>query len=163
MLIKKKIKAGKASGISRLKKGTGVEQVLNRCSQEDRDQRKEEREKKNTPLTPKGGKTASEADLEMFEKFWALWPDKSRRSNRANTLKKWKSLKMSRELFTEIMEGLEHHLKCEGWIKERGDWIPGAVPWLNQNKWTERPKKKIGFAKDGHDGLETLDTGLLSK
>ena len=87
---------------------------------------------KQPPLPPKGE--------EMFEKFWKEYPNQV---SRGDAEKIWKSMKVTEELFPEIITGLLRAKKSAQWTKESGQYIPHASRWLRSKGWLDIYPKTI--------------------
>ena len=96
---------------------------------------------KETPLTPQGA--------EWFETFLKRYRehDHNRRTKRADALKRWVSLEVDDEKFTEIMAGLDRWIVSHEWVKEGGKFVPGAQVWLSpeSEKWKAHPPAPQGL------------------
>ena len=71
----------------------------------------------------------------LFDDFWKIYPG-PRKNNKpkAKTLFN-KQNKATQEL---IINHIRHRsLNDPEWLKDNGDFIPGPVPFLNQNRWTD--------------------------
>lgn len=97
--------------------------------------------KKKQPLSP-GGDGYSEG----FKKWWAAYPKGQRKRGKPKCWKKWQREKL--EARTEdILACLEAAKKSRDWKGDRGQYIPGPHPWLNDAPWLTED-----FAKDAADG-----------
>ena len=68
-----------------------------------------------------------------FDVFWEKYPNKCNYS-------KAKDAFMRLDIpVEEIMEGLEHHLKCNYWVNNNGQFVPFPDKWLNSCGWKNRP------------------------
>ena len=96
----------------------------------------------NTPLPPKGDATAKKpktpnAPSEAFAAFWTRYPSQ-RKADKSGAWKKWQDKKLD-AIAEEVMAGLSRWLASEDWRRQGGQYIPGPVPWLNQEKWLAYP------------------------
>ena len=69
-----------------------------------------------------------------FEKFWQRYPKKRAKKP---AYKAWCKLKLTRGLFTEIMQALQQHKRSEQWQRDNGRFIPLPTTWINQERWTD--------------------------
>jgi len=97
--------------------------------------------KKKQPLSP-GGDGYSEG----FKKWWAAYPKGQRKRGKPKCWKKWQREKLEARA-DDILACLEAAKKSRDWKKDRGQYIPGPHPWLNDAPWLTE-----NFAKDAADG-----------
>ena len=74
---------------------------------------------------------------ETFDRFWAAYPKK-----RAKPVawKSWQKLKLTRQLYTEIMQGLNNWKKSIEWQQKTeppGRVIPLPATFINQERWAD--------------------------
>lgn len=74
-----------------------------------------------------------------FEKFWASYPRKHAKTTARKT---WGKLKITRQLYTEIMIGLGNWKMSSEWQKSEGQFIPLPSSWLNQQRWNDEVEIK---------------------
>ncbi|QQR81232.1 MAG: hypothetical protein IPJ69_03595 [Deltaproteobacteria bacterium] len=87
---------------------------------------------KQPPLPPEGEV--------WFEKFWKEYPNQV---SRGEAEKIWKNMKVTEEIFPEIMTGLLRAKKSAQWLKESGQYIPHAARWLKSKGWQDVYPKTI--------------------
>jgi hypothetical protein len=111
-------------------------------------EQEQEPEQEESPLTPvKPGGVV----LPGFDRFWTTWPTHGRKVAKAQCLRKWVS--KGCELIAEaVVAAVEAAKASDAWTKEKGDFIPAPLVWLNQNRWeapteaqaaAERPEPNV--------------------
>jgi len=79
-----------------------------------------------TPLTPlEGGR---------FEEFWKAYPKKQAKKP---AQKVFTSLKITDDMFRDLMAGLQALKETEQWMKDGGKYVPLPVTFLRQERWTD--------------------------
>lgn len=71
---------------------------------------------------------------ELFARFWKLYP---RKVGKDKAEKAWAKLKLTQDLFNEIIAALAKHAVTPGWTKDGGQFIPHASTWLNGKRWED--------------------------
>lgn len=84
--------------------------------------------------TNKNGKNVKNNNTYHFDEFWAAFPKKKAKND---AVKAWNKIKMTDELFTEIMTALALHKKTPEWTKDNGQFIPNCSTWLNGKRWED--------------------------
>lgn len=84
------------------------------------------------PCAPAAHDCGQKADL--FDRFWALYPNKK---NKANARKAWAKLKVTDDLFNQIIAGLARYCASPDWTKDGGQFIPHPTTWLNGKRWED--------------------------
>lgn len=95
---------------------------------ENREKRIENREKKK-----ENEDVGTEFDAAAaFEIFYKAYPNKK---NVKTARTRWEKMKVTPELFREIMEGLERAKNSQEWTKDDSAYIPHPATWLNAEGW----------------------------
>lgn len=73
-----------------------------------------------------------------FSEFWDVYP---RHVDKQDAVKAWGKLKLTDDLFTAIMDGLE---KWARYWEERNepDYVPHPATWINKKRWESEPPMK---------------------
>lgn len=102
------------------------------------DGRKENREKRieNREKEKEDGGTVFDAAV-AFEVFYEAYPNKK---NVKTARTRWEKMKVTPELFREIMEGLERAKNSQEWAKDDRAYIPHPATWLNGEGWKNEYK-----------------------
>ena len=102
------------------------------------DGRKENREKRieNREKEKEDGGTVFDA-ASAFEVFYKSYPNKK---NVKTARTRWEKMKVTPELYREIMEGLERAKNSQEWGKDGGAYIPHPATWLNGEGWKNEYK-----------------------
>ncbi len=106
----------------------------------------------NLPQPPSG----AEGDPPGFVKFWKLWPSNgeepfgaySRKQNRSGCLRKWRRSNLEPKA-TEIVAGLRRWKASVNWMKDRGEFVPLPLSWMNQQGWKDAPLANQSNEDDG--------------
>lgn len=72
--------------------------------------------------------------ISSFEEFWKAYP---RKQGKENAKRAFEKRKPDRSLLTQMLQALSQHSASEQWTKDGGKFIPMAVTWLNQARWTD--------------------------
>lgn len=109
---------------------------------ENREKRIENREKEKEKEDGGTGFDAAAA----FEKFYAAYPN---RKNPKRARERWEKMKVTPEMYREIMEGLERAKNSMEWAKDDGAYIPHPSTWLNGEGWKSeyRPLRQASAPK----------------
>lgn len=67
-----------------------------------------------------------------FEVFYKSYPNKK---NKPKARERWQKMKVTPELYREIMEGLERAKNSQEWTKDDSRYIPYPATWLNAEGW----------------------------
>ena len=102
------------------------------------DGRKENREKRieNREKEKEDAETVFDAAA-AFEIFYKAYPNKK---NVKTARTRWEKMKVTPELYREIMEGLERAKNSQEWGKDGGAYIPHPATWLNGEGWKNEYK-----------------------
>ncbi len=100
---------------------------------ENREKRIENREKEKEK---EDGGTGFDAD-EAFENFYKEYPNKK---NVKTARTRWEKMKVTPELYREIMEGLKRAKNSQEWTKDDSAYIPHPATWLNGEGWKNEYK-----------------------
>jgi hypothetical protein len=83
---------------------------------------------------------------ESFIKFWAAFPKKIHKAGVEN----WFATNHpSTELVEEMLVTIDAFKKTAGWQKDKGQYVPDPLKWLNDKRWTDvarvdvPPKRRI--------------------
>lgn len=97
------------------------------------DGRKENREKRieNREKEKEDAGTVFDAAA-AFEIFYKAYPNKK---NKPKARERWQKMKVTPELYREIMEGLERAKNSQEWTKDDSRYIPYPATWLNAEGW----------------------------
>lgn len=74
-----------------------------------------------------------------FANFWKSWPKHHRKQGRAKCVAHWKKHKLE-PLAETIVSTLEKFKTSHDWLKERGEYIPFPMTWLNRTPWETDPE-----------------------
>ena len=100
---------------------------------ENREKRIENREKKK-----ENEDVGTEFDAATaFEIFYQAYPNKK---NVKTARTRWEKMKVTPELYREIMEGLERAKNSQEWAKDDSAYIPHPATWLNGEGWKNEYK-----------------------
>lgn len=72
-----------------------------------------------------------------FEIFYQAYPNKK---NVKTARTRWEKMKVTPELYREIMEGLERAKNSQEWAKDDSAYIPHPATWLNGEGWKNEYK-----------------------
>lgn len=102
------------------------------------DGRKENREKRieNREKEKEDAGTVFDAAA-AFEIFYQAYPNKK---NVKTARTRWEKMKVTPELYREIMEGLERAKNSQEWTKDDSRYIPYPATWLNGEGWKNEYK-----------------------
>ena len=98
---------------------------------ENREKRIENREKEK-----EDAETVFDAAA-AFEIFYKAYPNKK---NVKTARTRWEKMKVTPELYREIMEGLERAKNSQEWAKDDSAYIPHPATWLNGEGWKNEYK-----------------------
>lgn len=82
----------------------------------------------------------SESESNAHARFAEWWDKYPRKVDKQDAVKAWDKLKLTDDLFTAIMDGLE---KWSRYWNERNepDFIPHPATWINKKRWESEPPK----------------------
>lgn len=69
-----------------------------------------------------------------FAEFWAAWPSHFRKKGRSKCESKWKKAGLD-AIADRVIAGVEAWKRSEQWTKDGGQYMPGPLPWLNDEAW----------------------------
>lgn len=98
---------------------------------ENREKRIENREKEKEDAGTEFDAAAA------FEIFYQAYPNKK---NVKTARTRWEKMKVTPELFREIMEGLKRAKNSQEWTKDDSAYIPHPATWLNGEGWKNEYK-----------------------
>lgn len=104
------------------------------------DGRKENREKRieNREKKKENEDVGTEFDAAAaFEIFYKAYPNKK---NVKTARTRWEKMKVTPELYREIMEGLKRAKNSQEWTKDDSAYIPHPATWLNGEGWKNEYK-----------------------
>lgn len=108
---------------------------------EEEEEEEEEKRKAEKKKTAKASSIPAMIDGEAysleFQLFWDAYPNKK---NKQDAVKRWDKLKITAELFRQIMDGLARAKKSYEWGKNDGEFIPHPARWLNARGWENEYK-----------------------
>ena len=105
---------------------SNTESNIKEKEKEDIEENKKEDIKINSSLSlPKD-------DRKMFQTFWSEYPRKTRMQDTAAV---WSKMNIDRDMFEQIMAGLENAKKCSQWQDKR--YIPSPHLWLERGQWLD--------------------------
>ena len=107
----------------------------------------------------KGKKRKNELWLEGFDEFWKSYPQKRSRGQAEIT---WDKIRPSKDLLEKMKSTIKDLSKTEGWMKDKGKWIPYPSTWLNAKGWDDQAVVKIKSEKKD-ERPPILDQKPLSK
>lgn len=112
------------------------------------DVEKSKKKEQEPPLPPKGDA------VDLFDQFWSAYPNKT---CKAKAHAKWDKLKVTPDLFAQIMTGLRRQCESLAWTKDNGQFVPHPTTWLNGERWNDEvrntgnvhhlPSRHHGFAE----------------
>lgn len=85
-----------------------------------------------------------------FDEFWKVYPN---RKNKSKAEAAWKKIKMTPELYGEIMRSLAVQVRSHAWTKSNGEFVPHPTTWLNGKRWQD----EVNYDKQDTGGC---DSGL---
>lgn len=91
-------------------------------------------------------------DQEKFEIFWKAYP---RKIAKKSTAQVWQRIKVDDSLFEVIMKALENHKKSLQWTRNKGQFIPHASTWLNQERWNDEVELPGNIGSSKYDDVKT--------
>jgi hypothetical protein len=94
-------------------------------------EQEQEQKKEQHPPTPR--KTGG-AMSPGFDRFWSTWPTHTRKVAKAQCLAKWQK-KDCEAIADTVVAAVEAAKRSETWTKDRGEFIPAPLVWLNQQRW----------------------------
>ena len=80
-----------------------------------------------------------------FEEFWNAWPDHKRKVGKPQCAAKW-AKKGCDGFAAKLMAALKAFKASEDWTKDKGEFIPAPLVWLNQERWEAAVDAKPGVA-----------------
>lgn len=92
---------------------------------------KREKKSENREKEKEDGGTVFDAAA-AFEVFYKSYPNKK---NKPKARERWQKMKVTPELYREIMEGLERAKNSQEWTKDDSRYIPYPATWLNAEGW----------------------------
>ncbi len=99
---------------------------------------KREKKKENREKEKEKEDAGTEFDAATaFEIFYQAYPNKK---NVKTARTRWEKMKVTPELYREIMEGLERAKNSQEWAKDGGAYIPHPATWLNGEGWKNEYK-----------------------
>lgn len=75
-----------------------------------------------------------------FDKFWSAYP---KRVGKEPARKAWMKIKPNATTLTAILKAIEVHKTTDGWLKDKGQFIPNPSTWLNQKRWEDEIETAI--------------------
>ena len=120
---------GEAIDDTEEQKGTNGDILAGRI--ENREKRIENREKEK-----EDGGTVFDAAA-AFEIFYKAYPNKK---NVKTARTRWEKMKVTPELYREIIEGLKRAKNSQEWTKDDSAYIPHPATWLNGEGWKNEYK-----------------------
>lgn len=75
-----------------------------------------------------------------FDMFWKQYP---RKQAKPAALRAWKKIRLTPMLFSKILDSLERYKKTEGWLKNKGQFIPMPATWLNQERYNDEIEVEV--------------------
>ena len=104
---------------------------------ENREKRIENREKEKEKEKEKEDAGTVFDAAAAFEIFYQAYPNKK---NVKTARTRWEKMKVTPELYREIMEGLERAKNSQEWAKDDSAYIPHPATWLNGEGWKNEYK-----------------------
>ena len=92
-----------------------------------------------TPIVTRNTEAEAEAEAEVktgFSLFWAVYP---RKQGKEDARKAWKQMASKRPPVSEIVAKVEELRQTRDWIKDNGQFVPGAGKWLRAGGWDDEP------------------------
>ena len=80
----------------------------------------------------------------LFDKFWDAYPTSPRKVNKTGCLKKWHAKDLDL-IADKIINHVNMIKSSEQWTKNKGEWIPMPMTYLNQERWetSDKPIRKV--------------------
>jgi hypothetical protein len=99
-----------------------------------------------------------------FDRFWAAWPSHFRKKGKTKCMRLWNRNGWER-ISDRIVAAVERWKVSPDWTKERGQFIPGPLPWLNDTPWETDPAEMVVAAEmagssDTEDGYVAVRPSL---
>jgi hypothetical protein len=100
-----------------------------------------------------------------FVLFWEAWPNTTRKAAKRQCCDKW--VAMGCEAMTEkILAAVATAKRSDAWRKDKGQFIPAPLVWLNQERWEAPPPEEFeaGEWHETRSGIEAkgVELGLGS-
>lgn len=86
---------------------------------------------------PETEKPKDDLYTEEFEEFWRPYPNKKAKKEAAKKFKAVRKKNSSREFLDRLIEDVSLRSKSHDWTKDRGQFVPMASTYLNQERWTD--------------------------
>lgn len=102
-----------------------------------REKKKENREREKEKEKEKEDAGTVFDAAAAFEIFYQAYPNKK---NVKTARTRWEKMKVTPELYREIMEGLERAKNSQEWTKDDSRYIPYPATWLNGEGWKNEYK-----------------------
>jgi uncharacterized protein YdaU (DUF1376 family) len=98
---------------------------------------------------------------EGFEAFWEAYPSGPRKAAKAQCLAKWKSRGCSL-LTQQIVGHVQAMAKSEQWLKDKGQYVPAPLVYLNQTRWEAGTEADAAAALEAEQWHESVK-GIVAK
>ena len=120
----------------------------------------------NPPYNPPKGDdeqtkpNSTEVYRDRFDTFWEVYPKKV---GKGAARKVWLKIKPSQALTDKMVKAIKTQETQEQWLKDRGQYIPNPLTWLNQERWEDEPIKSQEqltegeFAEPSEELLQFVD------
>ena len=102
----------------------------------EKEREEKESKEKETETADAAASGGARSDTDMDKNFHLFWDSYPKKIDEADTRKVFME---TQEDFKVIMEGLEHHKKCNQWVSDNGFFIPDPKNWLKKQGWKNRP------------------------
>lgn len=97
---------------------------------------------------------SSDSESISFQRFDEFWKSYPRKENKPNARTAWKKLNPDEALLQTILKAVGDQKQSEGWLKEKGRFIPHPATWLNGRRWEDEPPEPLYDAKRGPQTIE---------
>lgn len=89
------------------------------------------------------GKGSAEGETPGFDRFWEAWPRSDRKAGRCECRKRWIKAGLESQA-DHVISVLDAFKASRGWTKDKGEYIPAPMAWINQGKYDADPADLVG-------------------
>lgn len=98
---------------------------------------------------------------EGFDAFWKAWPSSTRKAAKAQCLEKWQGKGLA-SIAATVIEHVAAMAKSEQWTKDKGQFVPAPLVYLNQARW-EAPTEAQAVAAQEAERWQDTRAGVDRK
>lgn len=109
------------------------------------------REENRTPALKRVERVSSNPD--GFDAFWSAYP---KRKSKQDAIKAWRKLSPSPDTQQQILAALAWQRQSPDWLKDGGQFIPGAEKYLNGRRWEDEPTRVPLAGQLSDAGMQSL-------